>query len=96
MSDADPLVLPVEAVRDGVNSDPEFAIAGRYWNARIRFYSNEADEYFMQIENGSVTDFHEGSGGYPSSTLYVGGPRRTWHQVLTLSANDGVPAPTSF
>ncbi len=36
----------------------------------------------MQIENGSVTDFHEGSGGYPSSTLYVGGPRRTWHEIL--------------
>lgn len=82
MSDGDRLAIPVDAVRYGVNSDPEFSLAGRYWNARIRFYSNEADEYFMRIENGTVTDFLEGSSGYPSSTIYVGGPRRTWHAIL--------------
>jgi hypothetical protein len=35
-----PPVIPVHAVRDGVNSDPELALPGRYWNSRIRFYSN--------------------------------------------------------
>jgi hypothetical protein len=82
MPEQDKLVIPVDAVREGGNSDPEFAIAGRYWNAIIRFYTNEADEYFMQIEHGRVTCFREGSDGYRVSTIYVGGPRRTWREIL--------------
>ena len=82
MPEDDRLVIPVDAVRDGINQDPEFAIAGRFWNARIRFYTNEADEYFMAIEKGRVTDFREGTDGYQSSTIYVGGPRETWREIL--------------
>ena len=82
MTDAGELAIPVDAVRDGVNNDPEFAIAGRFWNAWIRFYTNEADEYFMHIENGEVTRFQKGSDGYQSSTIYVGGPRATWREIL--------------
>ncbi|MCF6121734.1 hypothetical protein EN962_20190 [Mesorhizobium sp. M7A.F.Ca.CA.001.09.2.1] len=89
MSDKDQLVIPVKAVRDGVNKDPEFAIAARFWNARIRFYSNEADEYFMEIRDGRVVDFQQGSDGYKSSTIYVGGPRETWRDILK-------PAPARF
>jgi hypothetical protein len=85
----DQLTIPVDAVRDGVNSDPEFAIAARFWTARIRFYTNENDEYFMTIEHGRVTDFHEGSDGYEASTIYVGGPRATWRDILS-------PVPVRF
>jgi hypothetical protein len=96
MIEKDRLVIPVDAVREGVNKDPEFAIAGRFWNARIRFYTNESDEYFMQIERGKVTDFREGTDGYQSSTIYVGGPRETWHEILKPNparfCNDFFPA----
>lgn len=82
MPEDERLVIPVDAVREGVNADAEFAIAARFWNAQIRFYTNEADEYFMKIEHGRVTGFVEGTDGYQSSTIYVGGPRKTWHEVL--------------
>jgi hypothetical protein len=82
MPEKDQLVIPVDVVRDGVNNDPEFAIAARFWNARIRFYTNESDEYFMEIRDGRVTGFQEGSDGYLSSTIYVGGPRATWREIL--------------
>jgi hypothetical protein len=82
MSDKDQLVIPVEAVRDSVNRDAEFAIAARFWNARIRFYSNEEEEYFMEIRDGRITAFEKGSDGYQSSTIYVGGPRATWRDIL--------------
>ena len=90
------LVIPVNAVREGVNRDPEFSIAGRFWNAIIRFYTNEADEYFMQIEHGRVTSFREGSNGYQVSTIHVGGPRRIWQEILKPKpkrfCNDFFPA----
>ena len=89
MSDKDQLVIPVEAVRDGVNNDAEFVIAARFWNARIRFYTNEADEYFMEIRDGRVASFQEGSDGYMASTIYVGGPRATWRDILS-------PVPVRF
>jgi hypothetical protein len=96
VTDKDKLVIPVKAVRDGVNKDPEFAIAGRFWNARIRFYTNESDEYFMEIRDGRVVDFQDGSDGYQSSTIYVGGPRETWRDILKPEparfCNDFFPA----
>ncbi len=82
MVEKDQLIIPVDAVREGVNGDAEFAIAGRFWNARIRFYTNEADEYFMQIEQGRVTEFRQGTDGYQASTIYVGGPRAVWREIL--------------
>ena len=92
----DQLLIPVDAVRDGVNADAEFAIAGRFWNARIRFYTNEADEYFMSIRDGRVTGFQNGSDGYEASTIYVGGPRKTWRDILSPTpvrfCNDFFPA----
>ena len=96
MADTKPLEIPVDAVRDGVNGDPEFAIAARFWNARIRFYTNEADEYFMEIRDGRVAGFQKGSDGYMASTIYVGGPRETWREILRPDpprfCNDFFPA----
>ena len=96
MSELDALAIPVDAVLEGVNGDPEFRIAARFWNARIRFYTNEADEYFMHIRDGRVVDFVSGSDGYQQSTIYVGGPRATWHDILKPEparfCNDFFPA----
>jgi hypothetical protein len=95
-SGKDPLVFPVDAIRKGVNADPEWTIAARFWNARIRFYTNESDEYFMQIEHGRVTEFRVGTDGYQASTIYVGGPRATWGDLLSPTpkrfCNDFFPA----
>ena len=92
----DRLALPVKAVQDGVNRDAEFAIAARFWNACVRFYTNEADEYFMVIRDGRVVKFQEGSDGYQASDIYVGGPRETWRDLLApvqpRFCNDFFPA----
>lgn len=92
----DRLALPVKAVQDSVNRDAEFAIAARFWNACIRFYTNEADEYFMVIRDGRVVKFQEGSDGYQASDIYVGGPRETWRDLLApvqpRFCNDFFPA----
>jgi hypothetical protein len=80
-SRTDRLVIPVDAVRNGLNSDPEWAIASRFWNARIRFYA-DSDQLFMRIENGRVVDFRVGSDGFQASTIHVGGPLRTWREML--------------
>lgn len=96
MTDKDRLRIPADAVRAGVNGDPEFAIAARFWNACIRFYSNEGDEYFMVIRDGKVAGFQEGSDGYQPSTIYVGGPAETWRDLLSPEpprfCNDFFPA----
>jgi hypothetical protein len=96
MPEQNKLVFPLDAVREGVNNDPEFAIAGRFWNAIIRFYTNEADEYYMHIEHGRVTSFREGTNSYHVSTIYIGGPRSTWQEILKPKpkrfCNDFFPA----
>jgi len=92
----DRLSLPVDAIKKAINADPEWSIAARFWNATIRFYTNESDEYFMEIEHGKVVNFQEGSDGYMASTIYVGGPRRAWREVLKTNpkrlCNDFFPA----
>ena len=75
------LGLPVDAVREALNSDPEWTIAGRYWNARIRFYT-ETEDYFLRVIDGRVESFRHGTDGYQASTIQIGGPRATWQEML--------------
>lgn len=77
----DKLVIPVDAVRHVLNADPEWAIASRFWHARVRFYADD-DEFFMRIEHGKVVAFEAGTDGYQSSTIHIGGPRATWREML--------------
>lgn len=82
------LVLPVDAIRDGLNRDPEFLLAARYWYCDIRFFIG-ADQYFMRIENGRVQHFQRGTQGFDPYTINIGGPVEVWRQML-------VPLPLPF
>ncbi len=75
------LVLPVEAIRDGLNRDPEFVLTARFWYASLRFAIGD-DLYFMRIEDGHVTDFRHGTQGFDAYDIHIGGPEDVWVEML--------------
>ncbi|MGE0485593.1 MAG: hypothetical protein AB7Q81_15720 [Gammaproteobacteria bacterium] len=82
---SEPLPLPVDAIRERLNVDPEFTLTARYWNCDIRYRVGD-DDYFMHIENGRVTTFVAGTQGYDPYDIHVGGALETWRPML-LEAN---------
>ena len=75
------LVLPVDAIREGLNADPEFVLQARFWTADIRFVIG-SDQYFMRIENGRVVRFKEGTQGFDPYDVNVAGPEAVWREML--------------
>lgn len=75
------LVLPTDAIRAGLNDDPEFRLAARYWYSNIRFCIGD-DVYFMQIEDGVVAKFWQGTQGFDPYDINVAGPVDVWQQML--------------
>lgn len=75
------LVLPVDAIRDGLNNDPEFTLCARFWYCDLRFVVGE-DQYFMRIENGRVASFQHGTQGFDPYTINIGGAAGVWAEML--------------
>ncbi|MGR8918414.1 MAG: hypothetical protein ACU85V_02255 [Gammaproteobacteria bacterium] len=75
------LALPVDAIRAGLNEDPEFVLAARYWYCDLRFVVGD-DFYFMHIEDGVVTDFTRGTQGFDPYSINIGGPVEVWEQMM--------------
>ena len=75
------LVLPVHAIRDRLNRDPEFLLAARFWSCDIRFFIGN-DQYFMRIDNGRVDRFQRGSQGFDPYTINIGGPEEVWTRMM--------------
>lgn len=75
------LVLPVDAIREGLNRDKEFVLAARFWYCDLRFVVGD-DNYFMRIENGVVESFQLGTQGFDPYTVNIGGPVEVWEQML--------------
>ena len=73
--------LPVDAIREGLNADPEFVLAARFWYVDIRFTIGD-DVYFMHIENGVVESFQHGTQGFDPYSISVGGPESVWREML--------------
>lgn len=74
-------VLPVDAIRDGLNRDPEFVLAARFWYADIRFEVGD-EPYFMHVENGIVTRFKHGTEGFDPYEINIGGSTETWLKMM--------------
>ena len=53
--------LETEKFKEAVNNDPEFAIAGRYWNATIKLAVGD-ETVIIKVKDGAVTDLFEPSG----------------------------------
>lgn len=75
------VVLPVEAIRERLNTDPEFVLAARFWYGDVRFSVGQ-DVYFMRIENGQVARFHAGTEGFDPYDVHIGGSAEVWAQML--------------
>ena len=66
---------------EALNLDPEFVLAARYWNARLKLFIGD-DAYFVDIVDGVITRFVEGANGFDSYTIVIGGPLDVWEQIL--------------
>jgi len=75
------LVLPVDAIRDRLNADPEFTLTARFWSTDVRFRVGR-DLYFMRIENGRVAAFKRGTEGFDAYAIHIGGPLEVWERML--------------
>ena len=75
------LVLPVDDIVAGLNADPEFRLAARFWYCDLRFAVGD-DVYFMRIEDGTVASFHHGTEGFDPYTINIGGSVACWEQMM--------------
>jgi DsbC/DsbD-like thiol-disulfide interchange protein len=64
----------------GVNADPEFRLAARYWNATLSLES-ATRALRVEIAEGRITNCREGEAGEPA-TITVRAPDDGWAQFL--------------
>jgi hypothetical protein len=74
-------VLPVEAIANRLNADPEFKLTSRFWYCDIRFVIG-AEPYFMRIEDGEVKSFTHGTNGFDPYTVNISGPLEVWEKMF--------------
>jgi hypothetical protein len=73
--------LPLEAALDFLGQDPEWALAARFWTARIAFFVDDARSV-LTIENGKAVSFEASGPDSPPCALRIGGPSDSWHELL--------------
>lgn len=74
-------LLPIEAVRSAANADPEFRLAARFWNIKLRLSSDD-EAFLLGIQNGEIVDAAPAA---PDATcdLSIKAPAATWREMLT-------------
>jgi len=76
------ITLAPERTLESLNSDPEFSLASRYWNARLRLFIG-ADDYAVHIVDGVVTSVTKPEVSvFDSYTITVGGTEEAWEEIL--------------
>lgn len=78
---ADDFSLPVDAIRNFLNSDAEFKLAARFWDSDIRFVVGD-EHYFMRIRDGVVAEFFLGTQGFDAYDINIGGPVEVWQRMV--------------
>lgn len=78
--------LDTEKFKDAVNSDPEFVIAGRYWNATIKLVVGD-EVVIIRIRDGRLTEVFEPSGRnfmieVHEYDIHITAPASEWAQLL--------------
>jgi hypothetical protein len=79
-----PVTLAPAETAEALNADPEFALAARYWNVRLRLFIGN-DDYFVDVVDGVVVRIRAGATGFDSYTVTVGGPVDVWEQILATT-----------
>jgi hypothetical protein len=75
------LTLPAGAIRQALDADPEWRLAARFWDARIRFFVG-GDGYLMDIKDGQLVDFSQDAPDPDNYDILIGGPAETWAEIL--------------
>lgn len=74
------LQIDLEGFREGVNKDPEFAHAGRYWDSKIRLGMGD-EAFLLVIRDGALSDVRP----YrieDSCSLDISAPASDWEKFL--------------
>ena len=74
------LLADATRLQAGVNADPEFRLAARYWNATLSLES-PSRALRVEIADGQVANCQEGEAGRPA-TITIVGPDDGWAQFL--------------
>ncbi|MBN9560264.1 MAG: hypothetical protein J0H14_05975 [Alphaproteobacteria bacterium] len=73
--------LPLDAVIALLGQDPEWALAARFWTARIAFFVDD-ERSVLTIESGKAVTFRPNGSASPPCTLRIGGPSGLWDELL--------------
>jgi hypothetical protein len=73
--------LPVSGALAYLRRDPEWALAARFWTARIAFLVDD-EHSVLTIENGAAVSFEPSAPASPPCTLRIGGPSAVWHELF--------------
>ena len=79
-----PVTLVPNRVVEALNSDGEFTLAARYWNARLRLFIGP-DDYYVDVVDGVVAGLRVGATGFDSHTITVGGSVEAWEEILAAT-----------
>jgi len=78
--------LDTNAIVSSANSDGEFKLAARLWNADVRFDVG-ADSYLMRMRDGRISEFAKtAAAGYD---VKISAPEDDWRELLK-------PVPKAF
>lgn len=76
--------LPLEELREAANRDPEFRLAGRYWDCNLEIAAG-ARRSCLRISNGEILGVEpwsqERSGSF-ASTVSIAAPEEEWRELL--------------
>ena len=73
--------LDTERLKKVMNADPEFALASRMWDARLRYRLGD-DAFLIVIRDGVVTEIVPAPGLFHEFTADISAPDEVWSQIL--------------
>lgn len=81
------MIVALDRLAEELESDPEFRLISRLWNAKIRYVLGE-DSFMLTIADGAVASIVADPGLFDPYTFSISGPEEVWAEILSL-----VPAP---
>jgi hypothetical protein len=72
-------MIDTNAIAASANTDGEFKLAARLWNADVRFDIG-ADTYLMRMRDGRITDFSRISAA--QYDVKISAPEEDWRELL--------------
>jgi hypothetical protein len=73
--------VPLDAVRDAANADPEFRIAARFWNADVRFAVDERGRV-LRVRGGRIEAIL-GDAEAQEAGVTIRASAETWREILS-------------